>query len=602
MPYSGSFLTFGQQFHVKIMDKEHVALLSEDAQFLLTGRLYVELAKQLAAYHLTEEQAKRELSLNFPFSDIEHAIGRLKKKGYLTTSSGILPQGQEAFWHDMGLRFDQIDRLSSLDISIKKYGLTDPAELALSLTKLGVRIAKKEGSFDICIVDNYINPELEKLNQKNLKDKKPWTLVKPTGIVLWLGPIFIPEKTGCWNCLLKCLYESRRAEVDILGIDKESLNICSRVILPTNQALMQNIAANEVAKWAAKGESVLENNILTLDTRDLSMQLHPFNRDPDCDLCSQCGSLERPAQIKLESSSKGYISSEDERACSPEETLSRIKPVSSTITGIVSKIKHTKVNNTHICLTMMNMPAPALSMDCRKIRIPSIVVGKGTTQIQAEAGCLAEAIERYNCTYYKQFQLRSSYDEIKSQSIHPSELLHFSEAQYVKREILNAERGPFNYIPKRFDEKKTIGWTPFISLIDGQTRYVPSSYCYITYPYPEETTMCPADSNGCASGNTKEEAINYAILELIERDAFAVWWYNRIPRPAIDLEALDDDSLNRIRCLFSELKREFYVLDVTCDLDVPTFAAISWQKRWQTDFSRIGVAFKSTQGIIQGYQ
>ena len=83
--------------------------------------------------------------------------------------------------------------------------------------------------------------------------------------------------------------------------------------------------------------NVLENNILTLDARNLNIQLHSFSGGP-AGVCSQDASVYRPKQIKLESSPKEYISSEDEKACSPEETLSKIKPITSCITGIVSKL------------------------------------------------------------------------------------------------------------------------------------------------------------------------------------------------------------------------------------------------------------------------
>ena len=46
--------------------------------------------------------------------------------------------------------------------------------------------------------------------------------------------------------------------------------------------------------------------------------------------------------------------------------------------------------------------------------------------------------------------------------------------------------------------------------------------------------------NGCAAGNTLEEAIVQGFLELVERDAYAIWWYNRLQRPELDLGQFDD--------------------------------------------------------------
>src|SRR5215470_7634731 len=58
----------------------------------------------------------------------------------------------------------------------------------------------------------------------------------------------------------------------------------------------------------------------------------------------------------------------------------------------------------------------------------------------------------------------------------------------------------------------------------GEVRYLPAAFCYYDYPQPDEQTYCLACSNGCAAGNTLAEAILQGFLELVERDAVALWW------------------------------------------------------------------------------
>ena len=65
------------------------------------------------------------------------------------------------------------------------------------------------------------------------------------------------------------------------------------------------------------------------------------------------------------------------------------------------------------------------------------------------------------------------------------------------------------------------------------------------------------------------------LLELIERDAVALWWYNRLRRSGVDLEGADDPYVSDLVRHYGELQRELWVLDVTSDFGVPTFAAIS---------------------------
>jgi ribosomal protein S12 methylthiotransferase accessory factor len=56
-----------------------------------------------------------------------------------------------------------------------------------------------------------------------------------------------------------------------------------------------------------------------------------------------------------------------------------------------------------------------------------------------------------------------------------------------------------------------------------------------------------ADSNGCAAGNTLEEAIVQGFLELVERDAYAIWWYNRSQRAEVDLGQFDDPYIRDLK-------------------------------------------------------
>ncbi len=461
-------------------------------------------------------------------------------------------------------------------MSVQNLGCIDATEFINSLEKLGISVIEKESNFDIFIVDNYISQKLEQINKEKLLQKKPWLLLKPTGSIIWIGPIFVPSKNGCWNCLSRYIKENRRAEVDILGIDNSSLDICSKVILPTNQSIAFNFAANELAKWIVNGESTLEKNILTLDSRTLTTQLHSFDFNHVCKICFQSEKKEN-TEVSLQPSLKEFNDDEGERGCSPEETLERIISIVSPITGVISDVKYLKVNKIHIYYTVRNLPLPKSQNNQKVIRTPDIAVGKSSSKLQAKVSCLAEAIERHNCTYNNQFQIKTTYEKIKEQAIHPNKLLLFSEKQYENRETENLKNGPFNKIPERFDESSTIGWTPLISLINSQSKFIPSSYCYLIYPNLNETEMCIGDSNGCASGNTIEEAITYAILELIERDAFALWWYNRIQRPEVDLKVLKNDHFEKIRLQFAKSDRVFHILDITSDLEVPTFVAVSWQ-------------------------
>jgi oxazoline/thiazoline synthase len=130
-------------------------------------------------------------------------------------------------------------------------------------------------------------------------------------------------------------------------------------------------------------------------------------------------------------------------------------------------------------------------------------------------------------------------------------------------------------VPAPFDESQEIEWSPNWSLTHGELRWLPTAYCYFDVPQATPS-ICFSDSNGCASGNHLEEAILQGFLELAERDAMALFWYNRVPRPAIQLESFNHAFFDRMLAYYASQGRVLAVADITNDLGIPVAAAFSW--------------------------
>jgi len=77
-----------------------------------------------------------------------------------------------------------------------------------------------------------------------------------------------------------------------------------------------------------------------------------------------------------------------------------------------------------------------------------------------------------------------------------------------------------------------------------------------------------------------EEAVLQGLFELIERDATAIWWYNRIERPAFDVQRIDAQHFALLDKTLSA-EHDFWVLDLTHDIGVPVMAAIGRNKQTQ---------------------
>ena len=97
-----------------------------------------------------------------------------------------------------------------------------------------------------------------------------------------------------------------------------------------------------------------------------------------------------------------------------------------------------------------------------------------------------------------------------------------------------------------------------------------------------------ADSNGCAAGNTLAEAIVQGFLELVERDAYAIWWYNRLQRPEVELGQFDDPYIRDLKMQLAETGRRLWVLDATNDLGIPTFVTIAHWMQNEQEFVEFG--------------
>jgi ribosomal protein S12 methylthiotransferase accessory factor len=146
-----------------------------------------------------------------------------------------------------------------------------------------------------------------------------------------------------------------------------------------------------------------------------------------------------------------------------------------------------------------------------------------------------------------------------------------------------------DWIPQPFDVSQEIEWTPVWSLTEETHKYLPTAWCYYAYKLPKKHNFCVADSNGNAAGNTIEEAILQGFMELVERDSVAIWWYNSLQRPGVDLASFDDPYLLEVQEFYQQNQRELWVLDLTTDLGIPAFTAVS--RRVNEEYERVITGF-----------
>jgi len=571
---------FKPSFHVEVVDGEGVFLLSEAGHVFLKGATHCLLAPLLDGRRTTD-QIVDKLTGTVSAPEAYYALNLLEARGYVVEADSTAATPQAAFWDLLDVEpAAAARRLESARVSVVALGDVEVSPLESALGAMNITTAP-DGDFTVVVTDDYLREELRACNADALRSRRPWMLVKPIGVVLWIGPTFYPDDSACWECLAQRVSTNRQVESYLaMKTADGTAPGAARATLPLSVALSLHLAAIETAK-AIAGRSASEPAVITLDVRSMEMQRHILTRRPQCKACGFGSSMlgHHPGGVRIRTTELVYAPDGSHRVMTPDQTYAKFQHHVSPVTGLVNNLYRLS-GNEHPALHVYGASHnPAARHDelyfvRRGLRTNSS--GKGTTDAQAKTSALCEALERYSGVFQgDELRRRNSYLELRDEAIHPNRCMLFSDAQYANRDEWNRGCSAWQRVPARFDEAAEIEWTPVWSLTAQCFKYLPTRYCYYGYGAPFEATDCPADSNGCAAGNSIEEAILQGFCELVERDSVALWWYNRARRPAVDLESFNEPYLGYISRSYRAQHRDLWVLNLTSDLGVPAFAAVS---------------------------
>jgi len=203
--------------------------------------------------------------------------------------------------------------------------------------------------------------------------------------------------------------------------------------------------------------------------------------------------------------------------------------------------------------------------------------GKGLTRDKAKSSAVYEALEHISSFYRRnERDIMSSYVELGDAAIEPNACMLYSAEQYAQRSDFKKEVHGL-YVPHKLNPSEKISWTPIRSLITSSIKYIPTAYCYFACDQPG-SAYCAMDSNGHAVGNSIEDALVHGLLELIERDAVGIWWYNNLSAVPVDLSSFDNKYFDAVEAYYATLGQDVFVLEITTDINIPTFVAITRAK------------------------
>ncbi len=550
---------FRGHYHVDSSAGDGLKLVHERGSIRLGGGLLPRLAPFLDG-RLSVDEIVQRLDGELSPVDVIFGISWLEEQGHLVEAGDEIPHGAGELADALGAEPGEARRrLQELSITLARVGEVPIEPLERSLRALGLRL-DGAGSLTVVVTDDYLREDLAGFGGA------PTLLVNPVGTVLWIGPLFEPGRRGCWRCLAERLRGWRPAPVPRPSVDPAVL-------------AGLGLAATAALEWILRGSvPALEGALVTFDVKTFESARHVFVPVPGCPVCGPATAGAFPSPLTLSSRRKVFTPDGSDRAATPEAILRRYAHLVSPLTGIVDRVAPSR-EETHDLqhvesAAYADPPGPGGGSRLLVERQRS--AGRGITPVQARAAALCEALERQSGFFRgTESRIEASLRQLGSLAVHPNACLHVSDRQFAEREAWNRLDLPFHWLPEPFDEERPIDWTPAWSLTGESFKWLPAAYCFYDYPWPDEHRFCRADSNGCAAGSCLEEAILQGFLEIVERDAVALWWYNRAPRPGVRLDGFRQPYFTALQEWLGRLGREVWVLDVTTDLGIPAFVAIS---------------------------
>jgi len=386
--------------------------------------------------------------------------------------------------------------------------------------------------------DDYLSRELL---QFAATEKRPWLLARTVGRGLIIGPAFNSGGV-CWGCLAYWLRARRWLQAAVLGRGEQT-GLPQPAVAATPAFVAAAIGHLTIAmlRWG-NGSTEFDGRFRYFDLPSGSSS--QFELTPR----ASCG-------------------------CAPPKRVS-IDNWANPVTGIVFDLSTTPGTIGGMYQLRANHLRPFPNKGPRPLLEPGTVYGSGSTAQDGRTRCIAEGLERWSSIWHGDEKAVICHANELERVVLPNHLNLHSDRQLNNREEWNRQHLSLFHVPVQLDLNSPLEWAEFRSFGSSGAVHVPAASSYMWHTSEEGTNFGFADSNGCAAGQTMDDAILGALLELVERDAVAIWWDNRLLRPAVDWEDFGDREL---LAGVEDLRRRGrmpVLLDLTTDIGIPVYAAV----------------------------
>jgi ribosomal protein S12 methylthiotransferase accessory factor len=417
----------------------------------------------------------------------------------------------------------------------------------------------------VLAVDDTWNPAVHQQAEEVMRGEQvPWL----RGFVSFgegvIGPLVRPDTPGCSQCadLRRLLggkerhemreVQGKLAEAGGMTMDPWASN--------TGLVHMAHIIAAEACRVIEGGKPLSEGQLCLIDLKTLNSSWHSFVPDSLCVTCSRIpDDSPELARFSLRPSPKIH---RDSFRCTPLDELKKVlvKDYLDNRTGLFNSKMYDLV--TPFADASVNMPM--LSGD-------EGTAGRTQVYSDSELTAILEGLERH-CGLEprgKRTVVHDSYRNVKEQALNPRKVGVHTDEQYAMPGF------PF----EKFDPERAIDWVWGYSLIEERPILVPELLSYYSLGCGSSGFVYET-SNGCALGGSREEAIFYGIMEVIERDSFLLSWYAELNLPRLDPLSAGDEELElmieRIRAVAGY---DLYLYNSTMEHGIPSVFAMAKNRK-----------------------
>lgn len=402
----------------------------------------------------------------------------------------------------------------------------------------------------ILVSDGYLRQQHTHLDRSG----RPWLLIKPGPRLTTISPVFGPGSLRCWDCV--------RARIlgrdDLLAAAQSG--DWTQMTVAADRSFSEDLLA--VARAGIEASQTSTPDVVRLiHDNGPTVTLHPITPVPSCRRC-------RTAPVRL-----SWQLPSGELWPQVAHSLGHLL---DPIAGVISE-RGARMTSSGIAVAAAAYSPPVTEQVARRTDLASLDeghfgYGAGVTLDDAKARAHLEAAERYSSIgRISDIHRVACLNDLGDVAIGPNEFMRFSDTQF--REAAELPRGR-SEVPLPCAADTVLRWCP-VTTLSGHPRLAPLGVCARPTGHARDSRFCAYDSTGTAVSFRRDQAIVSGFLEVIERDAVAIWWYNRTPRPAIDLASFADPFIDRTLAAQHDAGWRLTVFDLTIDVDIPVVAALA---------------------------